>query len=152
MSSQRRTVPDPEQSELTLRQRAPEYLAVFGVGLGVAVVVGATVGVLSSAGVFEAVGYTIMMLGVVFLLTGGASGGGYTNMSLGAVGRMFGGRAADGENVDDPDARRGGRPRIDPEERLRRGLRPQANPRAFWQVVGGFSYIAIGIAVVDWWG
>jgi hypothetical protein len=118
----------------------------------VAAAIGATVGGFTSAGVGEAAGYTIVTLGVVFLLAGGASGGGYTNMGLGAVGRMFGGRTSDDEIVDDAEARRGGRVRVDPHERLRRGLRPEANPRAFWQVIGGFAYIAIGIAVVDWWG
>lgn len=73
-------------------------------------------------------------------------------MSLGAVGRMFGGRSADDENLDDPEARRGKRARIDPHERLRRGLRPEANPRAFWQVVGGFAYIVLGILIVEWFG
>ena len=152
MSSRGQMAPDPEHAELSLRERAPEYLAVFGVGLAVAAVIGAIVAGFTSAGLGEAIGYTIVMLGVIFLLAGGASGGGYTNMGLGAVGRMFGGRTSDEEIVDDVEARRGGRVRVDPHERLRRGLRPEANPRAFWQVIGGFAYLAVGIAVVDLWG
>ncbi len=139
-------------AELSLRDRLPEYGAVFGVGLAVAAAVGLVFGVFSSAGVGEAIGYTVLLLGVVFLLAGGSSGGGYTNMSLGAVGSLFGGRGRIDEDVDDPEARRGARPRIDSKERLRRGLRPEANPRAFWQVVGGFTYVVIGFAIVEWFG
>ncbi len=149
MTSEDRTAGD---AELPLRDRLPEYGAVFGVGLAAAAVVGLLVGAFSSAGVGDAVGYTVLFLGVVFLLAGGASGGGYTNMSLGAVGSLFGGRGRIDEDVDDPAARRGARPRLDPRERLRRGLRPEANPRAFWQVIGGFAYVAIGFAVVEWFG
>jgi hypothetical protein len=145
--------PSPvEHVELPLRERIPEYLAVFGVGLGVAALIGALIGALSAASMVDAVGYTIVMLGVVFLLAGGAGGGGYTNMSMGAIGSLFGGRGRIDENVDDAEARRGGRPNMDPRERLRRGLRPEANPRAFWQVIGGFAYIAIGVAVVELFG
>ena len=35
----------------------------------------------------------------------------------------------------------------DPMARLRRGLRPQANPTAFWQVIAGFVYIGIGVGL-----
>lgn len=138
--------------ELSLRDRIPEYLAVFGVGLGAAVVVGAVVGVLSSAGFASAIGYTVVMLGVVFLLAGGASGGGYTNIGIGAVGSMFGGRGRPDEDVESPEARRGGVPKMDPRERLRRGLRPEANPRAFWQVIGGFGYLAVGLLIAEYLG
>jgi hypothetical protein len=139
----------PEHAELPLRERMPEYLATFGAGLAVAGLVGALIGLLSSAAFFDAVGYTILGLGVVFLLAGGASGGGYTNMALGATGSLFGGRGRIDEDVDDPDVRRGALPKTDPMERLRKGLRPPANPRAFWQVIGGFAYIAVGVVVVE---
>lgn len=141
-----------EHVELTLRERMPEYLATFGVGLAAAAVVGALIGAFSSADLASAVGYTILGLGVVFLLAGGASGGGYTNMALGATGSLFGGRGRIDEDVDDPEVRRGGLPKTDPMERLRKGLRPEANPRAFWQVVGGFGYIAVGVMVVEYLG
>ncbi len=146
--------PDPaaDAGELSLRERMPDYLAVFGVGLGAAALVGALIGVLSSASFFDAVGYSIIGLGVVLLLAGGASGGGYTNMALGATGSLFGGRGRPDEDVDDPDVRRGALPKSDPMERLRRGLRPEANPRAFWQVIGGFAYIAVGVVVVEYLG
>ncbi len=138
--------------ELTLRERMPEYLAVFGVGLAIALVIGAIIGGLSSSSVGSAMGYTVLMLGVVFLLAGGATGGGYANMSMGAVGSLFGGRGRIDEEVDDPDVRRGAIARVNPQDRLRRGLRPEANPRAFWQVIGGFGYIGVGLVIVEYLG
>lgn len=142
-------VPEPQHPELTLRERIPEYLATFAVGLLAAAILGAIIGLVSSTDVVDAIGYSILGLGVVFLLAGGSSGGGYTNMALGATGSLFGGRGRLDEDVDDPDVRRGGLPKTDPMERLRRGLRPESNPRAFWQVIGGFTYIAVGVLFVE---
>jgi hypothetical protein len=34
-------------------------------------------------------------------------------------------------------------------ERLRKGLRPQANPTAFWQVIGGIAYLVVGVAFFE---
>ena len=129
-----------------LRDRIPEYLAVFGVGLGAAILIGAAIGGFSSADILPSIGYTIAMLGVVMLLAGGASGGGYTNMGIGAVGAMFGSSRAD-EDAADHERRHAAKGSADPMGRLRRGLRPEANPRAFWQVLGGVMYIVIGIAI-----
>ena len=60
----------PAHAELPLRDRLPEYLALFGVGLLAAGVVGAIIGALSSAGITNAIGYTMLGLGVVLLLAG----------------------------------------------------------------------------------
>ncbi|MFQ5555012.1 MAG: hypothetical protein ACE5GC_06550 [Acidimicrobiia bacterium] len=138
----------PQMHDLPLRERLPEYGAVFGAGLAAAIVVGALIG-LSSVPLGDAIGYTIVMLGVVMLLTGGASGGGYTNMGIGWIGSLFGSRVRPDDDFEDADVRRGRRAVVDPRERLRKGLRPQANPRAFWQVIGGFAYIAVGIALLQ---
>ena len=35
--------------------------------------------------------------------------------------------------------------------RLVKGLRPEANPRERWQVIGGMFSIAIGLAIVIIW-
>jgi hypothetical protein len=92
-------------------------------------------------------------LGTLLVLAGGVAGGGYANLGAGALGTMFGssvrhqpGSAAE----DDPEEVRSevfGR-RGDPHARLRKGLRPEANPRAFWQVIGGSAYFALGTAIV----
>ncbi|MEN8112912.1 MAG: hypothetical protein ABFS21_00875 [Actinomycetota bacterium] len=135
---------------LPLRDRIPEYIVVFAIGLGGAAALGLVLGLLLGSGLWTAVGYTIAMLGVVLLLAGGASGGGYTSLGIGAVGGMFGGRRVD-EEVDEHERRRSGAFH-DPMERLRKGLRPEANPRAFWQVIAGILYIIVGIWVVSLFG
>ncbi len=132
---------------MPLRDRLPDYGAVFGVGLAACVGVGLVVWIISSVSLTSSIGYTVILYGVVLMLAGGASGGGYTNLGMGAVGSMFGSR-----RTDEPHENLGrtwsGGGRLDPAERLERGLRPEANPRAFWQVIGGLAYLGIGLAVV----
>lgn len=135
---------------LPLRDRIPEYLTVFSIGLVSASAIGLLIGLVFGSGLWNAVGYTIAMLGVVLLLAGGATGGGYTSLGIGAVGGMFGGRRVD-EEADEHERRRTGASQ-DPMERLRKGLRPEANPRAFWQVIAGILYIVVGISIVSTFG
>lgn len=136
-----------DDTVLPLRDRIPEYLTVFAVGLVASVGVGLLIGFIFGQGIWNGVGYTIVMFGVVMLLAGGASGGGYTNLGAGAIGAAFGGRRTDEENPEHQERRTG--QHHDPMERLRKGLRPEANPRAFWQVIAGVLYIAIGIGIVS---
>ena len=113
----------PEHGELPLRDRLPDYLAIWGVGaLG-----GALLGAIING--WEGVGYVLLFLGIGFLLFGGATGGGYTSWGPGALARMF------GRTVDEDE---------EGEHRKRLRSLPEANPRAFWSVVGGFGYLAIG--------
>ncbi len=143
--------PDANEDMLPLRDRMPDYVATFGVGLGVAVVVGVIVWQISEVSPASSIGYSIILYGVVLLLAGGASGGGYTNLGAGAIGSMFGAHRTDGLGDDSVEGstRHGERP--DPRDRLRAGLRPEANSRAFWQVIGGGLYVAIGLGVVVTW-
>lgn len=143
MTSDERT----DDTVLPLRDRIPEYLTVFAVGLAVSAGVGMLIGLIFGQGIWRGVGYTIVMFGVVMLLAGGASGGGYTNLGAGAIGAAFGGRRTDEEEPEHQDHRTG--QQRDPMERLRKGLRPEANPRAFWQVIAGALYVAIGIGIVS---
>jgi hypothetical protein len=137
--------PTPEV-ELSLRDRMPDYLATFLIGLAASTAVGLVIFFVWGPAIGNAIGYTIVMYGVVLLASGGSSGGGYSNIGIGAMGALFGTRRADdpgenpGEGWDD-------KPKVDSRERLRMGLRPEANPRAFWQVVAGFVYIAIGVGI-----
>ena len=133
--------------ELSLRDRLPEYLGVFGIGLAVCVAIGLVIWLISDVALASSVGYTTILYGVVFLLAGGATGGGYTNLGIGAAGALFGARRAD-EAQDDVQTTGGFRDPVSAQERLQRGLRPEANPRAFWQVLGGAAYIALGLIVV----
>lgn len=132
---------------LPLRERMPDYLVVFGVGLAACIVVGLVVFAVSDVSLASSIGYTTVLYGVVLLLAGGATGGGYTNLGVGAVGALFGTRRAD-EAQDELGESWGSELRDTPQDRLRKGLRPEANPRAFWQVIGGVVYIAVGLALV----
>jgi len=101
-------------------------------------------------GLPAAAGYVSIILGTVLLLAGGARGGGYTNMGIGAIEALVGGRNRSHDDFEgDAEARRGRiMKRRDPMERLRKGLRPAANPTAFWQSVAGFAYIGAGLGAV----
>ncbi|NNC75579.1 MAG: hypothetical protein HKN93_08730 [Acidimicrobiia bacterium] len=136
-----------ETQSLTLRERLPDYLALFAVGIGVSALIGFVIWLASSAQLADSVGFTMAGLGVVLLLSGGATGGGYANIGVGAVEAMFGGRRRHDDDVSDPDVRRGRPSRVDPYERLRKGLRPGPNPTAFWRVISGVCYLALGIGV-----
>jgi hypothetical protein len=142
--------PPPIDEELSLRDRLPEYLATFAVFGAIAALLGTVIAAAVDAALLGGAAYAVMLLGTIFLLAGGASGGGYASIGSGAVGALFGGNT---QRVDDdpsdPDVRRGLPSRRDPMERLRRGLRPGRNPRAFWQVIGGLAYLAIGLVVLN---
>lgn len=135
-----------EDEILPLRDRIPEYLAVFAIGFASSAAVGVALGLMTGGGAWQGAGYTMMVFGVVLLLAGGATGGGYTHLGAGAVGAMFGARRVDEEEQEHQDRRTGAA--RDPMDRLRKGLRPEKNPRAFWQVVAGAAYIAAGIGIV----
>lgn len=139
-----------DDAGLPLRDRLPDYAAVFGVGLAACVGVGLVIYLISDVSLASSIGYTVVLYGVVFLLAGGASGGGYTNLGIGAAGALFGTRRAD-EAQDEVQELRSSKPKLSSQERLARGLRPGANPRAFWQVIGGFAYIVLGLVVVVNW-
>jgi hypothetical protein len=62
---------------------------------------------------------------------------------MGAMGALFGTR-----RVDEPQPEASSSFKVTPQERLQKGLRPEANSRAFWQVVGGALYVGIGLVIV----
>jgi hypothetical protein len=121
--------------EATFRDRLADRAAVFGVGIAVAAVVGLLIGALLQVPIASALGYTIIVFGVAWLLGGGLAGGGYTVYGIGCgIGRNHHMRGDRNRQVS---------------EGLRAGYdRPIANPEAFWQSVGGFLYVAIGFVVV----
>jgi hypothetical protein len=150
MSSEHPTV-EPVLEPLS--ERFPGYLAAFGVGGAVAIAVGLIVTAVSSVSLLSGVGYSLIGLGTLLLLVGGATGGGYANLGIGAVDALVGGRNRSDDDFSDSDARRGRvTKRRDPMERLRKGLRPPPNPTAFWQTIAGFAYIAAGAALILTWG
>jgi hypothetical protein len=132
-----------------LGERMPGYLVAFGIGAGAAGLVGFIAWLATSAGLMACLGYSFIGLGTLLLLVGGARGGGYSNLGIGAIEALVGGRnRTDDDYVSDEELRRGAvMKKRDPMDRLRRGLRPQANPTAFWQVIGGLAYVGIGVAL-----
>jgi hypothetical protein len=136
--------------QLPLRDRMPDYLATFGIGLAATFAVGIVIWLISDIGLSSTIGYTTILYGFVFLLAGGATGGGYVNLGVGAVGSMFGGRRLD-DSETGVESSSGNRERIASSDRLAKGFHPDANPREFWQVLGGMLYIAIGLAIVIIW-
>ncbi|MEA2001998.1 MAG: hypothetical protein U9N84_08970 [Actinomycetota bacterium] len=134
---------------LPLRDRLGDYVATFAIGWLAVVVVGLGIGAFSTASLVEGIAYAAVAYGVVLLLSGGATGGGYTSLGIGAAGAVLGSRHRHDDDFEDPEVRRGRVKSSDPRDRLRKGLRPEKNPRAFWQVMAGFAYLAGGIALLE---
>lgn len=130
-----------------LRERFPIYLRIFSLLVGGLVVLGLGIAALGGGSARAAIGYTFIFGGTLLMLVGGARGGGYTNLGVGAVEALVSGRnRADDDYVEDEDLRRGKvLKRRDPMDRLRRGLRPPANPTAFWQTVAGLVLVVVGV-------
>jgi hypothetical protein len=130
-----------------LRERFPVYLKVMGVTILVLVIFGLGLTVFFGVQLPDSVGYALILGGTLMMLAGGARGGGYSNIGVGAVEALVTGRNRNEDDyVEDEDLRRGASmKRRDPMERLRKGLRPPANPSAFWQTIGGLALAAIGL-------
>ncbi len=135
-----------------LAERLPRYAVYFTVGAVALAGIGLVWGLATDSAILDTVSWAQMLGGVVLLLAGGASGGGYANLGLGAFGSLFGTGDRYDENFEDDASRWGRRRRIDPRERLRKGLRPGPNPTAFWQVVAGFAYIGTGVLIIEMFG
>ncbi|MDJ0954578.1 MAG: hypothetical protein QNJ81_12950 [Acidimicrobiia bacterium] len=138
----------PEDILLPLRDRFPDYLATFGILWAAIVATGLVIGVFTAASLVEGVAYVALATGIALMLAGGASGGGYTSLGMGAAGAIFGSRQRHDDEFDDAEVRRGRLKRVSAQDRLRRGLRPEKNPRAFWQVIAGFINLAASMGLL----
>ena len=136
----------PEES-LSIIDRLPDYAATFTLGLVVSALIGFAVWVISDIPLSSTVGYALMLYGVIFLLAGGSTGGGYTNLGMGALGSLTRTGRTDELQESEYSERK-----PTPRERLDKGLRPEANPRAFWQVIGGCLYLGLGLLIVSVFG
>jgi len=145
-----------------LAERMAEYAALFAAGLGAAAAVAVLVVLFSSAGLFTSFGNTLIVLGGAMLLTGGIGGGGYSHLSAEAIDTVLGrtrrrgdAESASGQEPDPPPERHQPPPSSITERRgppttgTQRG-RHGPNPRAFWQVMAGFAYMAIGAVFILW--
>mgnify|MGYP001811735629 CR=1 FL=1 len=140
-------------AQLPLRERMPEYLVIFAIGLVVGVVVGLIIGALTDSTLGSAVGYTIVLMGAGFMIAGGIPGSG---VYAGGFGRIFsGGSDPAGQSDESGSAGSGsaGGDDVDlgsPSEvrqRMARRLRYEPNPTAFWLVIGGVAYVLIGLVI-----
>ena len=138
---------DAPEFDDPLRDRFPRYVAAFSVMVVAALAIGLLVAAFSSVHAASGAGYGLIFLGVGMLGVGGTTGGGYDNIGVGAVGMLFGSRRHD-EDYSDADVRRGRGGPVDPRERLRKGLRPEANPAAFWLVIGGLAAAGAGVGLL----
>lgn len=129
-----RRAADELWASLPLRERLPEYLALFGTGLAFAAVLGLLIGLIFKVPLVVAVGYTLFGFGLFYLLGGGSQGGRYGTLGFGAgAGRV--------KFVYDQD------PHV--VEDLRRDRRPDRNPAAFWMVVAGALYAVLGLLLAS---
>lgn len=143
----------------------PEYLKLFGIGFMASVAFSSAVAALSSAGFATALGNTLIVLGVGMLFLGGLGGGGYAHLSTGAIDTVLKKTSRHHRRMDGSPHRNGPGtmaaesppPPIPPPPppppppptagRKKKG-RYEPNPKAFWQVVAGCSYIGLGALVV----
>jgi len=131
-----------------LPERLPGYLRAFALGLAGGGLVGVVIWLATSVGIADAIGYTYSGLGALLLLTGGIKGSGYASPA-GQSGELPGGRGRGGAErpvaaTPAPRAWPAGR---DPVERRRRRITAAPDPAAFWQVVAGLVYLAVGVAL-----
>jgi hypothetical protein len=140
-----------------LRDRIAGYLAGFVLGGATIAAVGAVIA-LFGAPIRSAIGYTAITVGVLLALAGGSSGAGLSSLGIGeGIGRMVShsnpSLLLDEDGADLPrnwGSRKYGvvlepTDRQDLIGRLRRGLRPERNPAAFWLVIAGSVYGGIGV-------
>ncbi len=153
-----RKVPDGfgTLAQLPLRERMPEYLVIFAIGLAVGIVVGAIIGALSSVGFGSAIGYTVLLMGAGFMIAGGIPGSG---VYAGGFGSIFTGNSDQAGQTSSGNAPSGGASGASPDgsddvgspsdvrQRMQRRLRSEKNPTAFWLVMGGIAYVIIGLVI-----
>jgi len=125
--------------EEPLSARMPRYLKNYGVLVAGSVVVGVVFGLFSDAGVVRAIGGTFAIVGLLVAGVGAFFGGGYDSLGRGTTGLLFGGRGPEDPKKDATYF----------QDRLREGLRPEANPGAFWGVLGGIGLVVAGLGILE---
>ena len=128
--------------EEPLQQRLPRYARWLGVEIAVAVVISLVLWWLADLSLVTSIGGTLVGMGTLSLLAGGASGGGF--VTAGDYGTFYGRRHDQGW---DSTAGEIGRAQ-DLRDRLAAHLRPRRNPTAWWQVMGGLVLIGLGSVVL----
>jgi len=138
----------PPPTPAPLRERLPGYLSTFTLGLTGGGLVGVIVWLATSMPLIDAVVFVYSGLGALLLLVGGVRGIGYGKSGGGSeeavADRRSGPEGSAGEGASTRAAWPAGR---DPLERRRRRVSAPPNPGTFWQVVAGFAYVGLGVAL-----
>ncbi len=125
---------DDAWAALPLRARMPEYAALFATGLVATAAVGGLIGLLFNVPLATTMGYSFFGIGLICVLGGGAAGGDYKSLGLGqGAGRVKFVYDEDPHAIED----------------LRSARRPGRNPPAFWLIIAGFLYGAIGLLIAN---
>jgi len=119
----------------SLRDRARRYVTAFLAGLGVSAGVGLIIGFVKGGSIWNASGYTVMLLGVVMLLVGGVAAGGHSHLSAGSTVEAFEKRGVRSENRHLDESETIQQP--GPAKPTEKGRPAEPHPDAFWEVVGG---------------
>jgi len=141
--------PDVGGVHVPLRKRMPGYLASFGVGLAVTVVIGLVVWAVTDVSLVSSVANTIFFYGIALFLIGGVSGGGFTNRSARTTNSIDDVRRSDHASDGGMPSSAARHPRN--HEHMPRSGGSDAGPKALWQVLGGGLYVAIGLFIVVMW-
>ncbi len=131
-----------------LRERLPGYLSAFTLGLAGGGLVGVIVWLATSIPLLDAVVFVYSGLGALLLLVGGVRGIGYGKSGGGSeeavAGRGSSPEGSAGEGASTWPGWSAGRDRL---ERRRRRMSAPPDPGTFWQVVAGFAYVGLGVAL-----
>lgn len=131
-----------------LSERLPRYLTAFALGLAGGGLAGVIVWLATALRLIDAIAYVYSGLGALLLLVGGIRGSGYGRPG-GALDEAVAGRRSSREGSAGAAApRRTGWPSgHDPLERRRRRMSFAPDPGSFWQVMAGFAYLGLGVAL-----
>jgi hypothetical protein len=133
--------PTPAQVE-PLRQRLSRYSLWLGIEVGAAAGIAVVVWLMADVSWPTAFGGTLVAMGTLSLLAGGATGGGF--VTAGDYGTLYGRRHDSGWKSTAGEIGRA----QDLRDRLAIRLRPRRNPTAWWQVIGGLVLIGLGIVAL----
>ncbi len=125
-------------------QRLARYARDFVGAVAVAIAVGGVLGAVTPLSLADGIATALLVVGVGLLLAGGLTGGGYVRTS-GDYGIHYGKRHDEGLHSTEGDIAR----IRDLRARMRRELRPGADPAAFWQVIGGLVAAGLGVLVLQ---
>jgi len=137
----------PPLKPAPLRERLPGYLTAFTLGLAGGGLVGVIVWLATSMRLIDAVVFVYSGLGALLLLVGGIRGRGYGKSGRGSEDAAAGGGSPQGAAGEGASTRVGWPAGSDPLERRRRRVSAPPDPGTFWQVVAGFAYMGVGVAL-----